>query len=77
MKKVPFKVLSHLSMTKSHCTTYISEDGRLGFCDHMAYKCGRPYGRSWRHWRIDDKVYKTTSAFLKALKDFNPTKDTK
>ena len=70
--KVKFHLVAHLSMEDEHTTTYDSEDGRLGFCDHVAYKDGEPKGRAYRHYRIDNKVYKTKEKFLEALKDFEP-----
>jgi len=72
LKKIPFRFVSHLSMEDEHCITYISEDGRIGFCDHVQYKNGQPTKRARRHWQIDGKVYKTTPKFIEALKDFNP-----
>jgi len=72
LKKIPFRYVCHLAMEDEHCTTYISEDGRIGFCDHVKYKNGQPTKRVIRHWQIDGKVYKTTPKFIEALKEFNP-----
>ncbi len=69
--KIPFKFVCHMSMEHEHTSTYISEDGRLGFCDHQPYKNGRPYGRSYRHFRIDNEIYKTKEKFLEAMKAFD------
>lgn len=38
LSKVPFHFVSHLSMENEHCTSYESEDKRIGFCDHVPYK---------------------------------------
>ena len=72
LKKVPFRMVAHMAMTDEHTSTYTSEDGRLGFCDHIKKKGEFGFGRTYRHWRIDGKVYKTKAKFLEALKDFNP-----
>ncbi len=72
LKKVPFHFVSHLSMEDEHCTTYASEDGRIGFCNHVPYKNGEPKGRSYRHYMIDGKVYKTKEKFVEALEQFKP-----
>ena len=72
LKKIPFRCVSHLALEDEHCTTYISEDGRIGFCDHVKFKNGQPTKRTYRHWQIDGKVYKTTSKFIEVLKEFNP-----
>ena len=70
--KVPFHMVAHLAMEDEHCSTYSSKDGRLGICIHTRKRGEFDFGRSYRHWRIDDKVYKTKAAFLEALRDFHP-----
>lgn len=72
LQKVKFHFVSHLSMADEHCTTYASEDNRLGWCEHVPFKDGEPYGRSTRHYRIDTKVYKSKKKFLEALQNFSP-----
>ncbi len=71
LKKVPFHFVSHLSMEDEHCTVYASEDKRISFCDHVPFKNGEPHGRSYRHYMIDGKVYKTKAKFIEALESFN------
>ena len=70
--QIPFKCIGHLAMEHEHCMTYISEDGRLGFCDHTRVLEHGRFGRPRRHYRIDNKIYKSKKKFLDALKDFNP-----
>lgn len=53
-----------------HCTTYSSEDGRLGICNSVPYKDGHPHGKPRTQYRIDDNVYNTKETFLAALADF-------
>ena len=72
LAKIPFKFVSSLSMEHKHCLTYISEDGRLGFCVHTKKKKNGDFGRSYRHYQIDGKVYTNKERFLEALKDFSP-----
>lgn len=76
LKKIPFHLVIHLSGGKEHISSYSSEDGRLGFFTHTPvladYGGIKEYGRTTRHYRIDDKVYKSKKKFLEALKDFNP-----
>lgn len=74
LDKVPFRFHSHMNLADEHTTTYFSEDQRIGFCDHVPYKDGQPHGRSYRHYWLDGKVYKTKKKFLEALKDFDPSK---
>ena len=72
LNKIPFHFVSHMSMEDEHITTYASEDDQLGWCDHVPYKNGRPFGRVYSHYRIGLKVYKTKAKFLEAIKDYNP-----
>ena len=71
LEKIPFHFVSHLSMEDMHCTTYISDDNRFGFCDHVPFTDGHPDRRkkSYRHYMINGKVYKTKEKFLEALAD--------
>ena len=70
LKQIPFHCVGHMAMEKEHMLTYASEDGRLGWCDHTAVRKNGDFGRSYRHWRIDGKVYKTREKFIEAMKDF-------
>lgn len=71
LKKIPFRMVTHFAMEDEHCTTYASEDGSLGFCDHTKKKGEFDFGRTYRHWRIGSKVYKSFAKFQEALKDYN------
>jgi hypothetical protein len=68
LEGVPFHFVSHMSCADEHTITYQSEDGRIAFCDHVP--TGMKRGRTYRHYWIDHKVYKTKKAFLEAIKDF-------
>ena len=72
LAKVPFRMVAHLAMEHEHCCTYTSEDGMLGFCDHTIKTSEFTYGRTYRHWRIGKKVYKSKEKFLEALADYHP-----
>jgi hypothetical protein len=58
---------SHMSLDDEHITVYASDDNRIGVCVHVITSDGR-YGRSYRHYRIDDKVYKNEKKFINDLK---------
>lgn len=72
LQKIPFHMVSHMSMEHEHMLTYASEDGRLGYCDHTPKRKNGDFGRTYSHYRIDNKVYKKKEKFIEALKDFNP-----
>ncbi|MGJ1036115.1 hypothetical protein ACR77Y_23335 [Escherichia coli] len=72
LEKVKVKIPSHMSMEDEHTTTYFSEDGKIGFCNHVPFKNGEPHGRSYRHYWLNGKVYKSKKKFLEAIKDYNP-----
>lgn len=72
LQKITYHMVAHLSMEHEHTLTYASEDGRLGFCDHTPKRKNGDFGRTYRHYRIDNKVYKKKEKFIEALKDFNP-----
>ena len=71
-KKVKFRMVAHFAMEHEHCCTYKSEDGRIGVCVHTRKKSEYEFGRSYRHYKIDGKVYKTDEKFYEALKDYHP-----
>jgi hypothetical protein len=75
LKKVLFREICHMAMEGEYATTYMSKDGRLGFCDHVPrdkYGMVKEKGRVIRHFMIDGKVYKSKAKFLEAIKDFDP-----
>ena len=72
LEKVKFKFHSHMSMEDEHTTTYFSEDGKIGFCNHVPFKNGEPHGRAYSHYWLNGKVYKSKKKFLEAIKDYNP-----
>jgi hypothetical protein len=77
LKKVKFHETCHMAMSDEYTTTYMSDDNRLGFCDHVPrdeYGYVKKGGRAYRHYYIDGKVYKTKAAFEKAIKEYNPPK---
>ena len=75
LKAIPFHFVCSAAWEHEHTMTYESEDGRLGFCDHVPrdeYGMVKKGGRAVRHYMIDGKVYKTKKKFLEAIKDYNP-----
>lgn len=71
LQKVPFHFVSHLSMGNVHISTYIAENKRIGFSDHVKYRNGQPTNRCYRVWMLDGETYENSTEFLEALKDVN------
>lgn len=71
LKKIPFHETQHLTLEDEYATTYASEDGRFGWCDHVPRD--RNTGmvakrrKAYRHYRIGSEVYKTREKFIEAL----------
>ena len=74
VKKIPFHMQTHLAMATEHTCAYVDESGRLGFCVHTPIKKDeygwQEFGKAYRHYRIDGKVYKSYKKWIEALKDF-------
>ena len=69
--KIPVRETCHLAMEHEYTTTYASADNRVGVCVHVPHhpKTGEPHGRSYRHYMIDGKVYKSRQKLAEAIKD--------
>ena len=72
---MPFHFVAHMAMEHENTMSYETEDERLGFCDHTPKRKNVDFGRTYRHYRIEGKVYKTKAKFLEAIKDFNQKKE--
>lgn len=68
LKKIPFHMVSHLSMENEHRSTYSDDSGRLGFCD-ITPKKGLEFGKSRRVYRLDSTWYEKKEEFIKALEN--------
>ena len=47
LKKVPFRETCQMAMEGEYPTTYMSKDGRLGFCDHTCQVTGTWHTGTW------------------------------
>jgi len=57
LKDIPFHFVAHMAMEHEHTMSYETEDGRLGFCDYTPKRKNGDFGRTYRHYRIEGKVY--------------------
>ena len=69
--KIPFHFSSHISMTDLHITIYVSDDGRFSYSSYVRFRDGQPYGRSFQHYYIGRKVFRTKKKFIEALAEIN------
>ena len=71
--KIPVRETCHLALDDEYSTTYASADNRVGVCVHVPRhpETGQPHGRSYRHYMIDGKVYRSKKKLEEALRDFN------
>jgi len=72
LKAIPLYFVCSAAWEDEHTITYESEDGRLGFCEHTPKSKNGGFRKSYRHYHIDGKVYKSKEKFIKAIADFNP-----
>lgn len=68
LKTIPFHFVCSAAWENEHTLTYESEDGRLGYCDHTPKRKNGDFGRTYRHWRIGGKVYKTKESSSRHLR---------
>ena len=67
--KIPFTFGSSLSMAHEHCTVHHNKEYGFSFCTHTKKKANGDFGRSYRHYMYQNKVYKSLDKFLEAIKD--------
>lgn len=72
LAKIKFKFVMSLSGEYEHYTTYESVDHipTIGICIHTPVKDDGSFGREYRHYRFNGKVYKTKKKFLEATTAF-------
>lgn len=65
VNKIPFQFSCHMSMEDEHTTTHTAEYNghHFAICNHTPYKNGSPVGRTYSHYMVDGKVFKTKEKF--------------
>ena len=69
-EKVPFRMVSHVSMVHEHIATYVNK--QYGFrisCRTPVKKNGFEFGKTRRRFLYQGKWYKSLDEFLEAIKD--------
>lgn len=69
LKKIPFKMVAHLSLENEHCSTYRSNHPKINIemCVHQPHKYGRPKGKSYAHFKWNGQVYKSIDKLISAI----------
>lgn len=67
INQIPFKFSCHMSMEDEHTIAYTAsyKGHQFGLCIHTPYKDGVPKGRTYTHYSVDGKVFKTKEKFYK------------
>ena len=71
LKKLQFRMESHIAMADEHITTYINEQYGFVMCKRTKKKDEFTYGRTITHYMFRGVVYKSLPKFLEAIKDVN------
>lgn len=69
LAQVPFEFVCSIAMEHEHTTTLKNDEYDMGYCLHTIKRADGGFGRSYRHYRYRDKIYKTLPKFLEAIKD--------
>lgn len=69
LHRLPWRMQSHLAMEHEHCAVYRTiVNGREIFkCVHVKKRNFYDFGRSYTHYQIDGKVYKTHKKALEVI----------
>lgn len=70
-EKIPMQFVAHMSMDDEHTVTYASPNGRLSVCTHTPVLKYGNFGKPYKHYRIDKKVYKSKKKFVEALENYH------
>lgn len=69
LKRLPWRMQSHLNMEHEHACTYKAEIGGepIWMCVHAPVKEDYTYGRAYAHYQWRGKVYKSEKKLLEAI----------
>lgn len=71
LKKVPFRMQSHMALADEHIATYINEQYGFMMIVRTPKKGEFTFGRAKRHFGYRGALYKSLPKFLEAIKDVN------
>ena len=73
LSQIPFRMVSHLAMETEHCIVYESKNPlyKIRMCKHTKIKKNGEFGKSYTHYVLNGKVYKTKQELLDAINNMN------
>lgn len=76
LHRLPWKMMSYLAMEHEHASVYETElDGlKIGKCVHVTKKNDYDFGRSYTHYMIAGKVYKSHKSAVEAINKLTANK---
>ena len=77
LSKIPFRMVSHLSMAHEYCSTYLNDEYGISICKHTEKKNEFEFGRTCTHFMYKGVVYKMKKKFLEAFNKINFVKENK
>lgn len=65
INQIPFQFSFHISMENEHTITYTAQykGHQFAMCQHTPYKDDVPKGRTYTHYKVDGKVFKSKEKF--------------
>ena len=79
LSQIPFRMVSHLAMETEHICVYESQNPlyKIRVCKHTKIKKNGELGKSYTHYVLNGKEYKTKQELLDAINntDYGKTKE--
>ena len=79
LSQIPFRMVSHLAMETEHICVYESKNPlyNIKMCKHTTIRKNGDFGKSYTHYVLNGKEYKTKQELLDAINntDYGKTKE--
>lgn len=79
LAKIKFRFVMSMSGEYEHMVSYesVGHIPTIGICIHTPVRKDGTFGREYRHYRLNGKVYKTKKKFLEAITAFEEERESK
>ena len=73
LSQIPFRMVSHLALETEHICVYESQNPlyKISMCKHTKRKKNGEFGKSYTHYVLNGKEYKTRQDLLNAINNTN------